>query len=116
MGPKTLNFVEKSHAYASENPSFVPKYLQMDDFDIDYADACDLWALYTRVRQLEEGLADTQMIAGSEAYQTALVFYNSVKTAASNGVPGTKAVYEELKKRFPCGKKQQNNSDLGVPS
>jgi hypothetical protein len=44
------------------------------------------------------------MTAGSEAYQAALIFYNSVKIAASQGIPGAKAVYEELKKRFPGSK------------
>ncbi|MDR2584519.1 MAG: hypothetical protein LBC75_13655, partial [Fibromonadaceae bacterium] len=57
-----------------------------------------------RVTQLEEGINDTQMTAGSEAYQAALIFYNSVKIAASQGISGAKAVYEELKKRFPSKK------------
>jgi hypothetical protein len=48
------------------------------------------------------------MTAGSEAYQAALVFYNSVKVAASQGITGAKAVYEELKKRFP-GKKRNTD-------
>ena len=109
MGPKTLNFVEKSHAYAHENPELVPPYLEMGEFDTDFADAHGLWTLYNRIRQLEEGIADTQMTAGSEAYQSALLFYNSVKAAASNGVKGAKAVYEELKRRFPCGRKRPKN-------
>jgi hypothetical protein len=41
------------------------------------------------------------MIAGSEAYQAALMFYKSVKMAAAQDIPGAKAVYEELKTRFP---------------
>jgi hypothetical protein len=45
------------------------------------------------------------MLAGSEAYQAALVFYKSVKMAAAHDVPGAKAVYEELKTRFPGGKR-----------
>jgi hypothetical protein len=45
------------------------------------------------------------MTAGSEAFQAALVFYNSTKVVASQDVPGAKAVYEELKRRFP-GKKR----------
>jgi hypothetical protein len=40
------------------------------------------------------------MTSGSEAYQAALVFYNSVKMAARQDIPGAKAVYEELRKRF----------------
>ena len=58
-------------------------------------------------RQLEEGVSDTQTTAGSEAYQSALVFYNSAKLAASQGINGAKAVYEELKKRFPQRKQKR---------
>ena len=108
MGPKTLNFVEKSHEYAHENPSLVPNYLDMAEFDIDFADAHGLWALHNRIVQLQEAIGDTQMTAGSEAYQAALVFYNSAKVAASQGIHGAKAVYEELKKRFP-GKKRDHH-------
>ena len=115
MGPKTLNFVEKSHAYAHENPEFVPPYLQMGEFDTDFADAHGLWVLYNRIRQVEEGVSDTQMTAGSEAFQAALIFYNSVKVAASQNISGAKAVYEELKRRFPGGKKQPI-SEAGEPA
>jgi len=111
MGPKTLNFVEKSHQAAHENLSLVPPYLEMGAFDVDFADAHGLWKLYNRIRQLEESVADTQMTAGSEAFQAALVFYSSVKVATSNGVKGAKAVYEELKKRFPRPKKQQKGGE-----
>jgi hypothetical protein len=52
------------------------------------------------VMQLEEGIGDTEMAAGSEVYQTALVFYRSAKMAVDQDVPGAKAVYEELKTRF----------------
>ena len=104
MGPKTLNFVEKAHEYAHENTDLVPPYLKLDDFDIDFKDAHGLWTLYSHVRQLEDGISDTQMTAGSEAYQSALVFYNSAKVASSQGVPGAKAVFEELKRRFPGNK------------
>jgi hypothetical protein len=45
------------------------------------------------------------MTAGSEAYQAALIFYNSAKVAASQGIQGAKAVYEQLKKRFPGTKR-----------
>jgi hypothetical protein len=39
------------------------------------------------------------MLAGSEAYHAALTFYNAVKRAAADDVPGAKAVYEALKAR-----------------
>jgi hypothetical protein len=52
------------------------------------------------------------MAAGSEGYQAALVFYKSVKMAAAQDVPGAKAVYEELKTRFPQrGKRKEAGSE-----
>jgi hypothetical protein len=101
MGEKTLGFVEKSYDFARQNLPLVPSYLNLDAFGVDFSDAHGLWTLCNSVRQLEESIDDTEMIAGSEAYQAALVFYQSVKAAAAQDVPGAKAVYEELKTRFP---------------
>jgi len=53
------------------------------------------------------------MTAGSEAYQAALIFYNSAKIASSQNISGAKAVYEELKKRFPGGRRQPETPDSG---
>lgn len=101
MGEKTLSFVEKAHEFAHENPNLVPPFLDTAAFDTDFTDAHNLWTVLLASQQLHETLDDTTMVAGSEAYQAALVFYNSVKMAARMNVPGAKAVYEELKKRFP---------------
>jgi hypothetical protein len=111
MGEKTLAFVEKAYAFAKENPHLVPPFLNMDDFDVDFADAHGLWTLVNSIRQLYENVSDTEMAAGSEAYQAALVFYNSVKVAAAQDVAGAKAVYEELKTRFPQRGKRRGSSE-----
>jgi hypothetical protein len=107
MGEKTLSFVEKAHEAATENPNFVPPFLDMAAFDVDFADAHNLWGLHLATNQLHENVDDTTMVAGSEAYQASLIFYNSVKMAARQDIPGAKAIYEELKKRFP-GPKRKN--------
>jgi hypothetical protein len=58
------------------------------------------------------------MFTGSEAYHAALTFCNSVKHAASQDVPGAKAVYEALKTRYHASNapkmanKLPNNSRL----
>jgi hypothetical protein len=111
MGEKTLSFVEKSHEFALQNPNLVPPFLDMAAFDIDFADAHNLWTVLLVSQQIHENLDDTTMVAGSEAYQAALVFYNSVKMAARQDVPGAKAVYEELKKRFPRNKRKNSNDE-----
>jgi hypothetical protein len=80
----------------------VPPYFDLDAF----GDAHGLWTILNIIQQLEESVNDT--VAGSEAYQAALVFYHSVKAAAAQDVPGAKAVYEELRTRFPNGKRKSS--------
>lgn len=40
------------------------------------------------------------MLAGSEAYQAALIYYRSVKMAAEGGVANAGTVYKDLAQRF----------------
>ena len=100
MGDKTLSFVGKAYELAGKNPNLCPPYMDMASFGIDFNDATGLFTLKNSTQQLLTGVDDTSMVAGSEAYQQALVFYNAVKYAASQNVPGAKAVYEDLKARF----------------
>ncbi|MDR1369585.1 MAG: hypothetical protein LBJ72_05595 [Dysgonamonadaceae bacterium] len=111
MGEKTLSFVEKAHEFAVQNPNLVPPYLDMQAFDIDFADAHNLLAALLISQQLHENIDDTSMVAGSESDQAALVFYNSVKMAARQDIPGAKAVFEELRKRFPHGRHKSPGED-----
>jgi hypothetical protein len=107
MGQKSFTFVEKSYAYATENPAIVPSYLDMQAFSIDFADAHGLWPVRNDAQQVYELLDDTAMASGSESFQAALVFYNAAKAAAAQDVPGAKAVYDELKQRFPGHKRSK---------
>jgi hypothetical protein len=114
MGEKTIGFVEKAHDFAQQNPNLVPPYHEIAAFSTDFADAHGLWTLHNIVLQLEEGISDTEMAAGSEAYQAALVFYKSVKMAAAQDIPGAKAVYEGLKTRFPGGKRKTGETETEI--
>ncbi|GHU46102.1 hypothetical protein FACS1894190_18160 [Spirochaetia bacterium] len=111
MGEKTIGFVEKAFDFAKQNPNLCPPYLDMTAFAIDFGDAHGLWTLLTTVQQIHQNIDDTEMAAGSEAYQAALVFYSSVKVAAAQDIPGAKAVYEELKTRFPGGKRKSGDTE-----
>ncbi|MDR1340305.1 MAG: hypothetical protein LBK58_09675 [Prevotellaceae bacterium] len=51
-------------------------------------------------KHLSDSIDDTVIIAGSDAYQAALIFYNAVKAAPAH-IPGAKEVYSDLKARFP---------------
>jgi hypothetical protein len=108
MGQKSFTFVEKSYNYAIENPTFVPAYLDMQAFGIDFTDAHGLWTVRNDAQQVFEMLDDSAMSAGSESFQASLVFYNAVKAAAAQNVPGAKAIYDELKQRFPGRKRSKS--------
>jgi hypothetical protein len=110
MGEKSLSFVEKAHDYCAGNPNLCPPYLDIDQFDADFNGAKQLWTAFGITGQLETLFNDTIMAAGSEAYQQALIFYNSVKIAASQDIPGAKAIYDDLRKRFPQGKRKNGES------
>jgi len=99
-GDKSSNFVDKALEFSRTNPEFLPSYVTRSDFEIDAADSNNLLGIVTLATQLCNGLDDTMMVAGSEALYAALAYYNSVRQAAALNVPGAKAIYEELKKRF----------------
>ena len=108
MGDKSLAFVEKTSELAASNPQFCPSYLNLDELNIDIADAVNLRALNNRLQQLSREIEDTIMLAGSEAFTQSLSFYNSVKQAARDNVSGAESLFEELKKRFTTGRPKKN--------
>jgi hypothetical protein len=101
MGNKTLAFVKSCYEFAKKNPELCPKYFDMDGFEEDYNDALGLNVAINMATQVRDTLVNTQMCAGSEAFQTALLFYTSIKTAAANHIPGARSIYEDLRKRYP---------------
>ena len=100
-GDKSSSFVDKAFEFSKTNPEFMPSYVNLADFEIDNNDSYTLIGIVNMSTQLCNGLDDTMMVAGSEAYYAALTYYNSVQLAAGMNAPGAKAIYDELKKRFP---------------
>ncbi|MDR2907571.1 MAG: hypothetical protein LBU91_06255 [Bacteroidales bacterium] len=101
LGDKSLAFAEKAFEYAESNPAFAPSYLDMDEYGVDMKDTTAMRVLLITLEQLQQGVADTMMAAGGDAYNHSLVYYNAVKQAADQNVPGAKAIHNELRERFP---------------
>ena len=101
MGDKTLAFVNKTLEYAKQNPKVVPSFLDLTEFEKDALVVTNIKKVLIPLQQLVEKLEDTTLLAGSEAYTAALVFYTALKGAAKAGEPGMKTVYEDLQSRFP---------------
>lgn len=110
MSDGTEAFVMKSLDFMSSDPQFNPPFIDVAELKKDLDAYFQLKPFDTAAKQLSDEFSDTVMMAGSEAYTTALAYYNSVKLAARMNVPGAKAIYEELRKRFersPVGGKEE---------
>ncbi|MDR1983594.1 MAG: hypothetical protein LBQ28_02050 [Prevotellaceae bacterium] len=111
MGDKTVSFVEKAFEFAQANADLCPNFLDIPTFRIDMDDATGLRVVRNNVRQAFEVVDDIVLLAGSEAYQSALTFYNYIKLLVAQDVPRAKTIYEELKQRFPGRSKAKKNDN-----
>ncbi|MDR0717932.1 MAG: hypothetical protein LBF50_11075 [Azoarcus sp.] len=105
MGPKSLAFVERAHEFAQSNAALRPAFLDMEEFDADFADAHNLWDIQNSINQLADAVSAIVTVAGSEAYQQALIFHGNVKFAAAS-TPGAQTIYKELSALLPLGKRR----------
>jgi hypothetical protein len=112
MGDKTLAFVDKSLEYAVSNPNLVPNFLDVEEGQKDYTLSRALYGIFQQVNALNHALEDTIMISGSEAFEAARIFYRAVQGAAKSNAPGSSAIYNDLKARFPGKKGSSNNNGV----
>ena len=101
MGDKTVAFVKKSLEYSGSNPDIAPQFLDVKEFKIDVDAVETVRALFQPISQIADVLNDTMLLAGSEAYAGALMYYNAAKNAAKSNIPGAKVIYNDLSSRFP---------------
>lgn len=85
---------------ALNNSTMLPAYFSSTEMklDMDLYNALD--EINLLLSQLSEQVNDTQMLAGSEAYVSALTVYRLFGAAAKAGVPGADSVNAMLAKRF----------------
>ena len=100
MADGSAPFVGKTLGYCKTDPQFMPTYVNIPELEIDFNAVTDLTEFAHICSKLSGGLSDSITLSGSEAYVAALSYYNSVKNAAKMNVPGAKAIYDDLKKRF----------------
>ena len=93
-------FVDDALAGAQQNADIFPAYIKLEELQKDLALYTQLGPLVERLAGLSERLRDTQILAGSEAYVTALMIYRLAEAAAKAGLPGADTLYKALRKRF----------------
>jgi hypothetical protein len=101
-------FTEDAINSMVNNPSLLPAYFNVAEMQKDMTLFAQLDEIYTIVNQLAERISDTQLLAGSEAYVSALAAYRNFEAAANAGVAGADTIYDLLKSRF-CESRRYNN-------
>ena len=101
MGDKTVSFVQKSLEHCTANPELAPQFLDVTGFASDVRAVESLRGIYGPMSQITDALGDTMILAGSDAYAAALVFYNSVRTAQKSNVVKAGTIFDDLSTRFP---------------
>lgn len=109
MGDKSVAFVNKVMDYTVSNPEFVPTdVMDVAEFKIDTAAMNTINPVHKVVTQIESDLNDTLILCGSESYIASLIYYRNVRNKAAEGVASAKAIYEDLKERYPGRGKKTN--------
>lgn len=85
--------------YDSIKP-ILPNFISVDEVSRDLQLFDQLDEVEVQVEELLEKVRSTRRLAGSEAYSSALMIYQLLKTASKAGVPGSAANYSFLKSRF----------------
>jgi hypothetical protein len=68
-----------------------------------------LHSIFADLQRIKSKLSDTIMLLGSDSYESALLYYNSVKSAAKMNVPNAKAIHEDLKESWKAIEKDNPN-------
>ena len=103
MGNKTVATVQKTKSYVVTNPEFIPSYMNTAEFLKDETVVTQLNPIVNLANQIASDADDTLMLAGSEALESALLYYGQVREANSKGVPTAKPIYQDLSERFKRG-------------
>jgi hypothetical protein len=100
------NWVNKTSSYIANNAALTPSFVDSSKLRLDM-DAHTF--LNTRIDKMElilRGVKDTNLLLGSDIYDACITFYRSVKVAAQGNAASASAIYDDLKKQFPGGRKK----------
>ncbi|AEF80434.1 hypothetical protein [Leadbettera azotonutricia] len=109
-GIKNWGFIQTAFSHAVANPQFVPAFLDMDQFKNAVDDFERKRILLTLIQQFTKIISDSMLNDSDEAYHDGIEYYNYVREAARQRVPGAEAEYKALKPYFKRNKRAAMNS------
>jgi hypothetical protein len=107
-------WVDKVDSYMRQAPQLIPSFIDMKEHASDLAAHRALNPRIERLNVLLHLAQDTNLLLGSDIYNSSLSFYRAVREAARSNAPGAPAIHADLKRQFPGGgrkKGEQENTD-----
>ncbi|MDP4266385.1 MAG: hypothetical protein Q8880_03000 [Bacteroidota bacterium] len=101
VGNERANFIVKALGYMLQRPDLVPNYINLTEFQNDVAARQSIVPLLNQATEIHEMFSDTNLLLGTDVYNTAIAFYRNVKIAAQQNVPGSTNIYQDLQVDFP---------------
>lgn len=102
LGPGNTRFIEQSLNHIQNNPKLQLPFIDIAEWQNDWEVFKRLDNLYREIKSLEEAVNDTRIALEKECMVQALAFYRVVKLAASQNVPGTDSIVQNLHTFFPA--------------
>ncbi len=100
MGESGKPFVRKIVEYTKSDGQFLPSFVDQEQLEVDMNAVDNMSSFYRPLSQVMGALNDSILLAGSEAMQAALAYYQSVKQAAKLNIPDAKVIADDLSSRF----------------
>jgi hypothetical protein len=104
FGENLVPFIEQTLADARNYPHLAPPFLDLDELQRDLELFQKLVAIAKPVQELVDLLNDTSAAAGSDAFESALTFYRSVRMASKEGDTNAERILQGLLQKLPTWK------------
>ncbi|MHA7058272.1 hypothetical protein ACWGOQ_0013700 [Aquimarina sp. M1] len=92
--------VDKAKNYMEQHPDWIPRFLDKQEFDSDYAARDQVEGRAQLLENLTQQLLDTKTLLDHDNYTNALSFYRMMRFLAGENEPGAKSVYEDMRVLF----------------
>ncbi|MCM5663049.1 hypothetical protein [Galbibacter mesophilus] len=103
--------VDKAREYMHKHPNWIPRFLDLVEFDRDYKTRKEVEGLVKDVQNLAQQLVDTKTLLDHDNYSNALTFYRMVRYLAGENEPGAGTVYNDMKVLFKKSKAQPEEGE-----
>ena len=104
FGENLVPFIEQTLADSKSYPHLVPPYLDVEELQRDLELFMQMVAVLKPLQQLVALIQDTSSAAGSDAFESALTFYRTVRMAAKEGDTAAEVVLQGLLQKLPTWK------------